>query len=417
MNKQRSQIPLFLIFSLFFLASTLYLISTDPFHWFETKGNQFVIQWLASRSFAKENLSPYSSGIQSRTEEFFYGAQATSNQEKLKFSSPLYSVLILLPFALVGKFEVAQFAWMLILGILLAVNLGISLNLTDWKPSHWVLLLLLAFSFFGYYNFQALASGSLVLLSALFIFLALLSIRYGKYEIGGLCLALATIQPRAVLLVILFILFWSLSKRLWTVAFWFLAGVTILIILGLFFIPDWPIQYFRTIFNYKDYFPINTPVTIFSASLPGMGRQLGWGLSLLMIIVLIIEWLAARKKDFTWFLWTVSLTIVAGQWVGIPAKLIDLVLLILPMVLILATLDRRFLKYGKWMAVISLVTFLAGLWGIYYLTYQNISAPKQDRLFLLVIPAVMLVGLYWVRWWAIRPYRGLIEELRVVEGY
>ena len=259
MNNQRSQIPSFLIFSFLLLASTIYLISADPFHWFETKGDQFVIQWLASRSFAKENLSPYSSSTQSKTEELFYGAQATSNQEKLKFSSPLYSVLILLPFALVGEVLIAQLAWMILVGSALTANLGISLNLIGWKPARWLLLLLIIFAFLGYYNFQTLASGSAVILSALFIFLALLTIRSGRYELGGLCLALATIQPKAVLLVILFILFWSLSKRIWTIAFWFLAGMAILIIISLFFIPDWPIQYIRIAFNFKDYFPVNNP--------------------------------------------------------------------------------------------------------------------------------------------------------------
>ncbi len=201
---------------------------------------------------------------------------------------------------------------MLFLGITLAAHLGIALRLTGWKPAIWLLFLLIAFLFLGFFNFQALASGSMVILSALFIFLALLAIRFGRYELAGLLLALATIQPRAAVLIILFVLFWTLSKRLWTVAFWFLAGAAVFLILGMLFIPDWPVQYMRVIFNFKDYFPVNTPVAIFSSALPGMGKQLGWGLSLFMIILMIVEWFAARKKDFSWFLWTVSLTIVAS---------------------------------------------------------------------------------------------------------
>jgi hypothetical protein len=69
------------------------------------------------------------------------------------------------------------------------------------------------------------------------------------------------------------------------------------------------------------------------------------------------------------------------------------------------------------MAGASLVIFLGGLWGIYFLTYPDMSSLQQDRLFLFIFPLFLLVGLYWVRWWAIRPYRGLIEELRVVEEF
>jgi hypothetical protein len=416
-KNQRSLAPLFWLFSILFISLAIYLIYYTPLLWFESKGNDFFVQWLAVRTFAKENLSPYLPSVQTRTEEFVYGSQAAPDEEKLKFSSPLYSVLFILPFALINSVNVAQYTWMLILGIILAAHLGIALRLTEWKPAIWLLILLIAFVLLGFHNFQALASGSMVIPSALFIFLALITIRFERYELAGLLLALATIQPRAVLLVILFILFWSFSKRLWTITFWFLAGAVILLILGVLFIPNWPVQYVQVIFNFKDYFPVYTPVAIFSSALPGMGKQLGWGLSLLMIILLIIEWFAARKKDFSWFLWTISLTIVVGQWVGIPADLNDFVLLILPLVLILATLDRRFLRYGKWMAGASLVIFLGGLWGIYFLTNPNMSSLQQDRLFLFVFPLILLVGLYWVRWWTIRPQMDFIEDIKAVDRY
>ena len=361
MKNQRSQAPLYWVLSILFSALAIYLIFYNPFHWVGSNGNDFIVQWMAVRTFAKENLSPYLPSVQTRTEEFVYGRQAAPDEERLKFSSPLYSVLVILPFALISSATVAQIIWMIVLGITLAAHLGIALRLTGWKPAIWLLFLLVAFVYLGFYNFQALASGSMIIIGALFIFLALLTIRFRKYELAGLLLALASIQPRAVLLVIVFILFWSLSKRLWRIAFWFLAGVAILFVIGLLFIPNWPIQYMQVAFDFMDYFPLNTPVAIFSSALPGMGKQLGWGLSLLMIILLIVEWFAARKKDFSWFLWTVSLTIVVGQWVGIPADLNDFILLILPLVLILATLDQRFSHYGKWIAGASLVIFLGGL--------------------------------------------------------
>ena len=35
-----------------------------------------------------------------------------------------------------------------------------------------------------------------------------------------------------------------------------------------------------------------------------------------------------------------------------------------------------------------------------------------DRL-LLPLPILLLVGLYWIRWWAVRPVRTLMDELRL----
>ena len=51
---------------------------------------------------------------------------------------------------------------------------------------------------------------------------------------------------------------------------------------------------------------------------PGLGKQLGWLISGVSALILLVEWWLALKKDFRWFLWTVSLTIVISQWIGIP---------------------------------------------------------------------------------------------------
>jgi hypothetical protein len=416
-KSQRSQLLLFLLFSLLFLALSIYLVSSDPLNWLEAKGNDFKVEWLAVRTFAKEGLSPYASVVQNTTEDFVYGGQPKPGEARLKFSLPLYSVLLVLPVALIASVATAQFIWMVLAGFVLVMNVGITLRLTGWKPAAWLLFLLIAFVLLGLHSFQALASGSLTVFGAFFVFLALLAIRFRRYEIAGILLAFATIQPRAVFLVVLFILIWSISKRFFAVLFWFMAGVVILLFIGLFFIQDWPIQYLRVIYNFKDYFPVISPVAVFSSGLPGMGRQLGWGLSLLMVLILVIEWWMASGKDFTWFLWTVSLTLVAGQWTGIPADIDDFVFLILPLVVILAAWDRRFAHFGKWLAGISLVILSVGLWGIFYVTNPEMSLLEQSRIFLFIMPFFLLIGLYWVRWWAIRPYRGLIEELKVVEDY
>jgi len=241
MINQRKRVLFYLLFSILFIIVSIFLISMNNFPLPVSRGSDFIVQWLAAKAFAKENLSPYLPSVQTRTEEFVYGSKAASDEERLKFSSPLYSVLVILPFALISSAKVAQFIWMVVLGVTLAAHLGIALRLNGWKPAIWLLFLLVAFVYLGFYNFQALASGSIIIIVALFIFLALLTIRFRRYELAGLLLALATIQPRAVLLVIIFILFWSLSKRLWRIAFWFFAGVAILFIIGLLFIPNWPI--------------------------------------------------------------------------------------------------------------------------------------------------------------------------------
>jgi len=416
-KSQRSQILFYFLFSILFIVTAIYFISRDPFQWFKTKGNDFVVQWLAVRTFAKENLSPYMPVVQTTTEEFVYGNSVPADEKGLKFSSPLYSALFILPFALVSNVKSAQFIWMILSGIILMANAGIAFRLTGWKPPIGLLFFTLSFTGLGFYNLQTMASGSVIILSSLFVFSSLVAIRLRRHELAGILLAMATIQPRAVVLVIVFILVWSISKRLWSILVWFLAGEVMLIILGLFFIPDWPLQYLRIVFQFKDFYQVITPVAVFSSELPGMGRQLGWGLSLIMVIILFFEWLAARKKDFNWFLWTVSLTLVVSPWIGIPSDPNDFVLLILPLILILAAWDQRFSRFGKWMAGIGLLILLAVLWGIFVMNYHELSSLQLSRIFLFPMPFFLLIGLYWVRWWAIKPQVDFIEEISSLDRY
>lgn len=379
-------------------------------------GNKFLIQWLAVRSFAKEGVNPYSSVLQSTAEEMVYGHVAT-NEPKLKFSSPLYSILVILPYALISDFKFAAVAWTILLVLTLLISLVMTLRIAGWKPPLFLVLLLITFTLLGFHNFRSVSSGSVVIIAMFFLYLAFASIREKRYELAGILLALATIQPRTILLVLMFVLFWSLTKRLWLIVVWFFAGVSVLFILGLFFIPDWPIQYLRIIFNFEEYYQVITPVSVFSSGLPGMGRQLGWGLSLIMVIILILEWLAARNKGFSWFLWTASLTLVVSQWIGIPADPEDFVLLLLPFVLVLAVWEQRFARFGKWIAGLSLVSLLFGLWMIFARIFPNASSFQLNSVFLFPFPLFLLISLYWVRWWAVRSQGDYVEGLKSVEKF
>jgi hypothetical protein len=260
-------------------------------------------------------------------------------------------------------------------------------------------------------------SGNNIILGFLFVLASFLAIHSRRYELAGFLLALATIQPGAVFFVLLFALFWSATRRLWSLIVWFFAGIAILSILGVFFIADWPLQYLRVIFNFGEYYPILNPVSIFSTELPGMGRQLGWGFSILMGIILFVEWRAARTKEFSWFLWTASLTFTLSPWLGLPADPNDFLFLLLPFILILAMWDRRFEHFGKWMAGSSILILGIGFWLIYHQSLAKNMSSQENSIFLFLYPLFLLFGLYWVRWWAIRAPKDYVEVLKSVEKY
>jgi hypothetical protein len=62
-----------------------------------------------------------------------------------------------------------------------------------------------------------------------------------------------------------------------------------------------------------------SPGAAFQNWWPGIGRQAGLLFTLALVVSLFVEWWAVRAREFRWFLWTSSVTLIIAQWVGIPA--------------------------------------------------------------------------------------------------
>lgn len=197
---------------------------------------------------------------------------------------------------------------------------------------------------------------------------------------------------------------------------WFFITLIFIIIVGLVLVPDWILQYLRILNKFTQNFPPGSPWYLFKNNWPGLGKQLGWLVSGVLAIILLVEWWLALKKDFRWFFWTVCLTIVISQWIGIPTIPANFIGLILPIILISAMLTERWPRGGDWAAVLLCVAIFIWEWALYWLDI-NSSQPAMQINLLIPLPLALLIGLYWVRWWVIKTRRLLVEELKLSESY
>ena len=153
---------------------------------------------------------------------------------------------------------------------------------------------------------------------------------------------------------------------------------------------------------------------LFRSLWPGLGKQLGWLITGMSIILLLVEWWLAMKKEFRWFLWTACLTIILSQWIGIPTIPGNYFIMIMPLILVFAMLAERWPNGGQWVAVLITVVLFIWEWALYYIDLTS-NTPTMQLNLIIPLPLILLLGLYWVRWWAIKPKRFLIEELRLSE--
>jgi hypothetical protein len=380
-----------------------------------TGGNDFLVHWVGTRALFVDGLSPYSEAVAERIQTLAYGRPALPGEHELRVAYPMYSALVFLPFALISDYELARALWMTTLEAALIGLAFLSLKLTRWKMSIWLLPFFLIFSIFWFHSLRPLINGNAVILVALALVATFAALKTGRDELAGVLLAFSTIKPHLVILPIIFILIWTISFGRWRTLGWMLISLVLLSISAALFVPDWPLQNLREILAYSSYNPPGTPGAAFETWLPAAGRRLGWALSALMGLILVTEWVFVRRREFRWFLWTGCLTLVISQWIGIQTDPGNFILLFFPLILVFSMWVERWGRAGSVLTSITLFLLFIVPWVIFLQTVTYGNQPLQHPIMFFPLPLFLLITLYWVRWWAINPRRLLVEELRAYE--
>jgi len=415
LKQAKALIPI--LFILLLITTIIGLVwGSYRFAKYEVRGSDFSIQWIAIHSLVTAGESPFSERTNTLIQNSVHGQTGFTLGVTPKYTSPLYSGILLLPFALIWNKTLTYALWLTLQFIALFGVILLSMRLTGWQPAWFIFLPFSIFTIFSYHILMPWLDGGLPIWSALFLVSALLALSQNRNELAGIFMALSAIQPLMIILPLIFILLWAAIQKRKLLILWFFITILFISIVGIFLVPDWVIQYLRLLFNFQQNFPPGSPGYLFKLTWPGLGKQLGWLLSAALLFVLLAEWWLALKREFRWFVWTVCLTLVISQWIGIPTIPAYFVELILPMILISAMLAEHWKRAGNWTAVVFSMLVFVWEWVLFY---RDITSRQSNLLLNLLIPLplILFIGLYWVRWWAIKPRRLLVEEIKLSESY
>lgn len=375
-------------------------------------GNDFLPRWLGTRLYIMEGQSPYSETTTQAIQEQIYDRPARSGEDRSLFAYPFYSFVVFLPFAIFEEFAVARGVLMAFMEVALLVIAGLGINLARWKVSPWLLALVMLFAVLWYHSVRPVINSNASILVALFITLALWAIREEHDVLAGFLLVLATIKPPMVVLLIPFILIWAFTRQRTMIITSFLGILALVIVASLLLLPGWPLDFLRQLVAFPDYAAPGTPGAIFRAWLPGIGRQMGWVLSGVIAALLVLEWGQAFNKDFRWFYWTACLTLTITNLVGVQTITENYVALLPAVLLVFAIWVERWRWLGRFLTLLSLIGLSFGLWWLFLSTLETGAQPVQNPVMFFPLPFFLLIGLFWVRHWAIRSTRPLLDELR-----
>lgn len=371
-------------------------------------GNDFLARWMGARMWLMDGTSPYDDRVSLATQQQIYGhpADPAKGEDVNHFVYPLHAMVFFAPLGLL-EYLPARVLWMTLLEICLAGLVFVSLRLTEWEVAPVKLAVLLLFSLMWYHGLRTIVVGQFAGVNAVLIGLGLLFIWQKSDVAAGVFLALSTSKPQMVFLLVPFVLLWAVSRRRWGLVWGLVGGSAALLVASLALIPDWPLQMLRQMLEYPEYTNIGSPISIIANAMPGIGRTLNGVLTVSLALYLLIEWALAWGKDERWFLWTALMTLVVTNLVALRTATTNYVVLLPVLFLIFRVWEQRWKRAGRVGVWVSLAGLLAGLWGLFIVTVQG---NVESAWMYLPLPFFCLFGLWWVRWWAVRPPRLMLED-------
>ena len=386
-------------------------------------GGEFYSPWNGARIFLFDHINPYSLAVAHESQRLAYGHAASSGQNPYYLTVPFFLLPIYFPFALISDSFLALFPaklvvdpsvarglWMILSeGALLAIAFLI-LRLIEWKPRRFFLIVLFLLSIFSFYSISALLDGSPAILLCLLYFGILYALQNQEDELAGALLVLTFFRWEIGLL-FLALVFWRVYyEKRFRVFYGF--GMLVIVLLAVSFLmsPSWVISFLQSsLADLRADYGF-TSGSILLRLWPTFNTHFFWIIPVGLIILLGFEWYASHERDFHHFIWTCCLTLAVTPLIGFRTELSNLVVLFPSLALIFATVVERW-RHGYWLNGLLYLIILLLPWGFFIRSVIFQSQFYQDLLSLF-FPVFIIIGLYWIRWWFIRPPRTWLDSVR-----
>ncbi|MCX6054426.1 MAG: hypothetical protein NTZ74_05840 [Chloroflexi bacterium] len=362
-------------------------------------GKDFLVHWTGTRMFLLKGISPYSDQTALEIQTSVYGRPAIQGEHELRVATPLYSIILFVPFAIINDFTLARSLWMTLLEFSIVGIVYLSAQLQLSKMKNRTVVVYSLFGIFFYHGIRPLINGNPVIIITLLILCAIVAIYKGNDEIAGLMMALSTINLQNVILVLVFILIWALIKKRLKILSWFFGSMALLVGLSVVLLPDWIQQNYREIVRYSSYNLPGSPGAVMVTWWGDIGSRISIGLTVLLTVLLIFDWWQIKIMRSKQFVWTAMVTLSLSQWIGIQTDPENFILLYPGLFLGLHLLWERWNDRAVGLIFTILAVLFIGVWVLFLSTINYEYQPVQNAVMFFPFPFVVIALLYWSGWW------------------
>lgn len=216
-------------------------------------------RWLGARELLLHGRDPYSAEVTSEIQAGYYGRPLDASRpddphDKAGFAYPVYVAFFLAPTVRI-PFPVVQrcFFWLLVV-VTLAVSM-LWLRVLRWSLPCWSQVCVLALTVGSIAVMQGLKLQQITLLVAGLIVAAIALLIAGQFIAAGILLAVATIKPQIVVLLLLWLALWTLGdwRRRYRLFVSFVVSMAVLCGAAEWLLPHWILRFWHALHDYQSY--------------------------------------------------------------------------------------------------------------------------------------------------------------------
>jgi len=288
--------------------------------------------------------------------------------------------------------------------------LTLSLRLSEWNVPRWLYVILILFGLLNSFSVRSVQSGAPTIFIVLLYLIVLIALRARSDEMAGGLLFLVAYQWEVGAIITLLILTIAVADRHWGV----FAGIgmtgTILLVISLLAKPDWLLQYLAAIrFDWIRGADYTIPIVL-TYLFPRIPVSIAGWFPFVVSGILIYEVIQVLDSHPRHLAWTVFLTLAFNPILGFVVFPTNQVVAVPALMMIVLLAWERWTRQRIFVTVLLLFIFM---FVPYWLQYQ--VDHTADRFYAdisrILPPVATVLGLYWMRWWVIRPPRLWADQI------
>ena len=268
------------------------------------------------------------------------------------------------------------------------------MKMYEWQPPPWLFAATCVWAVLLYNSPKAIPMGQYAVAVFLMVALALWALWSGHDSLGGVFLALSTVKPQMVFLLIPLVLIWAILKRRWSMLIGFVSTMFLLVVSGMLLVPTWIFDFVSGMQRYVSYTAYGSPVWLITEYyFPFLGRPVNVFLSVAFLVYLIWSW--RRMSSWTWseLSWGTGLALIVTKFIAPRTATTNYVVLMLPLLLVFRALSAQVWR-GNLLVLIFQAVSVFGFWALFaatIVTERGLNLPPENPIMYLPLPILLMV--------------------------